>query len=472
MKLWQKNLLATLLLFLVVMALVCALLIHSENQTRYAAEQTAVLREFSSAVSILRTTAALYPGDSAEQRQSVIRAVQVTANLGRGQWLLIRDGVRMMGSMPLDYLPASTQEAQSFFYETPQGPVFLCAQQAEGYILYGAWDASVLWQDGRALAWRMGVILLGASMLLAAGIYLLGRKMFGPLGALEKGAKAVAGGDYSLRLAPCRTEDLNALSQSFNRMAQAVETHIGNLEKENQVQRRFVQNLSHEMKTPLTAMLGYSELLLAGRIEEAEKASAYQYIAQQSRRLNELALKLLSLSRLENGEGLAFVPLSVQKITVQAMQAAGPLAEKKGLLLTAPVQDAEVSGDPDLLLTLTLNLLTNACKASPAGGTVSCAIEKEGASVRLSVSDAGDGVPEASLPLLTEAFYMVDKSRARKENGAGVGLTLCREIARLHGGRLTFENLHPGFRASVILPALSADASRNLQNGDISATHP
>lgn len=129
-------------------------------------------------------------------------------------------------------------------------------------------------------------------------------------------------------------------------------------------------------------------------------------------------------------------------------------------------------GDPDLLLTLTLNLLTNACKASPAGGTVSCAIEKEGASVRLSVSDAGDGVPEASLPLLTEAFYMVDKSRARKENGAGVGLTLCQEIARLHGGSLTFENLHPGFRASVILPALSADAPRNLQNGDISATHP
>lgn len=469
MKLWQKNLLAVLAVSVMVLAAMCALLIADDNQARFQAECEAVEREFFTAMTSLTNSANLYPDDAWERQQAMIRALQVTQSLGgRGKWLLLQGNAPLFGNradIPLAHLPPAEKQMQCAFYEGQQGPVFVCTQQEGDFSLYGAWDGNSLFLGGRQRASRMGWMLIGAATALALLLFLLSRKMFRPLRQLEKGARAIASGNYALRIPPSGASDLDALSDSFHEMAAAVQSHITALEKENEQQRRFVANLAHEMKTPMTAMIGYSDLLLQSRVAPEQRQEAYQYISQQARRLNELSQKLMALSRLSQQEELAFSPLSMRSLFEEAAQTARPLMENKGLLFQLPPEDVSFQGEEGLLISLLTNLLTNACKASSPGGRIICQTGRDQKGIFAAVSDEGGGVPDEALSLLTDPFYMVDKSRARKENGAGIGLTLCREIARLHGGEMQFVNLQPGFRAVLRLPT-------NLQIDDISNTTP
>lgn len=467
MRLWQKNLIAVLAVSVLVLAAMCALLIVDDNRGRLEGEREAARRDFRTALTALENSAALYPQDRAERQRAVIRSLQVTSSLGgRGQWLLTAEGEPVFGqraNIPLDVLPTAGEALFCALYPGWEGPVLVCAQKTSEYTLYGAWEESSLWAGGRSRAARMGIMLAAAAVVLAVLLFLLSQRMFRPLNMLEKSAQAVAAGDYDRRVPPSGVSDLDALGKSFNEMAASVRRHIDALERENQQQRRFVANLAHEMKTPMTAMIGYSDLLLGERVPEAQRREAYQYISQQARRLNELSHKLTALSGLERREELAFLPLSLKRLLEEAVGTVRPLAEKKGVHILPPRGDAPVLGEETLLISLLTNLLTNACKASPADGEILCTAGRKEGGTFAAVTDQGAGVPEESLPLLTEPFYMVDKSRARKENGAGIGLALCKEIARLHGGKMEFENLRPGFRVTLWLPD-------NLQNDDMPNT--
>lgn len=199
------------------------------------------------------------------------------------------------------------------------------------------------------------------------------------------------GGNFGERIENPGRDEVGEVARSFNDMAQCVEEHVKSLAETNEKQRRLLRALAHEPKTPMTGIQGYAELLQRVELSAARQQAALGYIEQECKRLSRLSAKLLQLMELSR-EGQ-------------------PEMEQENFLT---------------------NLIDNAAKASMPGSTIWLTASEEGIFVR----DEGEGIPEEELEKITEPFYMADKSRSRQEGGAGLGLALCEQIARLHGGKL------------------------------------
>lgn len=206
---------------------------------------------------------------------------------------------------------------------------------------------------------------------------------------------------------------------------------VGQLER----RERFIAALSHEMKTPLTAMMGHAELIRSGRMSGDEIMLAAQYIFKEGRRLSDMSERLLRMVLLHE-DAAELRMIAADWLVKDVYAAARPRAEAQGATLTCETQHVIVFADDPLLRTLLNNLMDNALKSGASHITLK-AEHSEGRAC-LSVSDDGRGMDEHELSRITEPFYRVDKSRARSQGGAGLGLALCAEIARIHGGELRF----------------------------------
>ena len=294
-------------------------------------------------------------------------------------------------------------------------------------------DISTVYQEGTALLLRGIAAAILLSLALLALLSLILRQILKPFYQLRDAANVIAGGRYSERVENPGRDEIGEVAVSFNRMAEHVEEHIHRLAEMNEKQRQLLGALSHELKTPLTGIQGYAELLQRVKLPPERQADALGYMEEECKRLTRLSVKMLQLTELSGEETIEKKWLSVSRLFAQAEEITRCRRKEKQLRLDVCCGEGlEAEGDEDLLLSLLTNLLDNACKASPPGGTIKLMGAKEG----LFVTDNGRGIPREEIPRITEPFYMVDKSRARKEGGAGLGLALCSQIARLHGGRL------------------------------------
>ena len=229
-------------------------------------------------------------------------------------------------------------------------------------------------------------------------------------------------------------------------MAAAVQEKVDALELSVRQREDFMGAFTHELKTPMTGILGYADLLRTMQPDPDEQREAAGAIFHEARRLEDLSGKLLRLLRLDE-EGLTLAPMPLDAAVAEAVRAAAPALRRAGGRVLAPATGLWVQGDPDLLCDLLLNLFTNAAKADP-GGAVTVAFDPGPDTVGVTVRDRGCGIPADQLDRITEPFYMVDKSRARKQGGSGLGLALCARIAEAHGTALTFDSA-PGQGTAV-----------------------
>ena len=298
------------------------------------------------------------------------------------------------------------------------------------------------------------LLVVGVS---AAVIFAFAYWLTTPIRALGRVATQLAQGDYSPRAQVMGGDEISELAESFNRMADAVEKNIQELEEAARRQEDFTASFVHELKTPLTSIIGYADMLRSGNLGEDMRFKAASYIFSEGKRLENLSLSLMSLmvvGRTEADVG----NVSMDRLCAEAARISLPAMHAKDLSLVTQAEEGVLRGDPALLQTLLQNLLDNARKASEPGAVVVLEGRETEEGYRLSVSDQGRGIPEEELGKITEAFYMVDKSRSRAEGGAGLGLALCREIAELHGGALRFESqLGLGTKVTVELRGI-ADA--------------
>ena len=275
------------------------------------------------------------------------------------------------------------------------------------------------------------LLLLGLLMVLGLVLILWLRAFFKPLRQLETAARRIAKGEYDARAPVVHPGDeAGQLAQGFNLMAQATQEHIGELTRREAAQQQFIADMAHELKTPLTSMIGYADLLVRRELEEEDRRQALQAILRQGERLERMGAKLMHLTRLQGGLKPEFAEHPVAGILKEAREALLLQAQEAGVLLLAADSPRRLRCDRDLVLTLLQNLLANALKVSSPGQRVWLSAGENS----LQVKDEGQGIPAEHLPHLTEAFYMVDKSRARASQGAGLGLALARRIARIHGG--------------------------------------
>ena len=374
-----------------------------------------------------------------------VTAQNVPAALWRGDTLVCAT-LEGLQSLPLGDAATVTVRTENSIYA-----VYASDLQG-GLRLVTAYDLTGLYRDRNAALMRF--LLLEAAVLAAASAVtaLLARRLTRPLAVLTDAGAQIAAGDYARRTDLHTGDEIEALSRSFDKMADAVQEKIADLEADVQRREDFVGAFTHELKTPMTSIIGYADMLHTMQTDPDEQREAAAAIVHEGRRLEALSRKLLALLGLnEEGVELTAVPLPA---LWPRLHAACP-----DVTLRTPTAAPTVRGDADLLLDLLCNLVQNAAKASAPGAPVLVLCAQAGDAVTLTVADRGCGIPPELIPRVTEPFFMVDKSRARRQGGSGLGLALCQRIAAAHGSALRIES-EPGrgTRVSVTLPVWKEDA--------------
>lgn len=278
-----------------------------------------------------------------------------------------------------------------------------------------------------------GGVLLGA----AAVLWFVSRRLTYPLTVLTAASETIARGRYDLRTDIHTGDELEILGDSFNRMAAAVQRQVEALELSVQQRDDFVGAFTHELKTPMTSIIGYADLLRTIRPTPEEQLRSAGAIYHEARRLETLSGKLLQLMGLgENAPELK--PVALAEVFGAAAHAAAPVLN--GCRLSVQDGGLAVYGDADLLCDLILNFITNAVKASAPGSPIRVTARAKGETVLIYVADRGCGIPAEKLSRVAEPFYMVDKSRARRQGGSGLGLALCTRIVQAHHGTLAIKS--------------------------------
>ncbi len=322
--------------------------------------------------------------------------------------------------------------------EMPEEQVAAQIEEAQGKVCFVTqWDITKAIQKQEIMRQYFVRCYLGA---MAAGMVLMGMLsafLTRPLKRMSRAARRMAEGYYEERLAMSGRDEIGELAESFNQMAGAVEDKIGELSRAAREKEDFVANFAHELKTPLTSIIGYADTLYQKELSREEIRKASWHIWNEGMRLESLSFKLMELTVL----GRQTFPLEEmpgEELLKDAAEGLGPFLAEKQVDLCLEAQAAYVMVDYDLLKTLLINLVDNSVKAGSSKITLQG--KEEAGSYRISVRDNGCGMEEEALSRITEAFYMVDKARSRKQHGAGLGLALADRIARIHGSSLQFQS--------------------------------
>lgn len=258
-----------------------------------------------------------------------------------------------------------------------------------------------------------------------------------PIRLLTKATKKMAEGDYSYRAKQISEDEMGQLTSDFNVMANALEDNIHKLENEIRAREDFIAAFSHELKTPLTAIIGYADLLRSRKLDDEKHFLSANYIYTEGKRLETMSFRLLDMIVTKRGE------VSLQSVKVsQLFQYLQDLyGENKEMEIFIQYDEDVITAEANLLKTVLINLTDNAIKASEPGQRIEIRGRKAVDGYHFIVQDHGVGIPEEECKKITEAFYMVDKSRSRSRNGAGLGLALCTTILELHNSRLEIESV-------------------------------
>ena len=273
---------------------------------------------------------------------------------------------------------------------------------------------------GAAALGLIGLALAGALAIWISGV------LTRPLSQLADAAAKLADGDYAAPLPAAKDDEMNALIRAFSRMSAAIDERETALRTQAEERQALIDALAHEMRTPLTAILGGARLLQQSRLSGSQQSELLDTMAREASRLSTMDERLLLLTRLDH-EAPAFAPFDSQAMAREA------LSVFDGVRLEG--DDAVFVGERELTILLLRNLVVNAQRA---GGkeAVRVTLHPDG----FDVTDYGCGMTKEQIARAFEPFYKADKARTRSAGGAGLGLPLCRKIARLHHGKLHMES--------------------------------
>ena len=317
----------------------------------------------------------------------------------------------------------------------------------------------------------------GCALLICLGCgYVISRQFTRPLIQMAGLADRMSELDFSTQYTGSGKgsgDEIDQLGQSLNRLSAYLEQAIGELKESNDqlaqeieekeridnMRQEFIVNVSHELKTPIALIQGYAEGLTAGVADDPEDRKFYcDTIADEADHMNKLVMQLLSLSRLELGAEQTFdEDIDLHALCAEAVRKTAVLCENRGLTVEYENTHIAVRTDGDLLDQVLMNYLSNAIRYTPEGKHIEISAARTGNSVRLSVFNEGDGLPEEELPKIWEKFYRTDRARTREAGGTGIGLSLVRAIADTLHGACGAENVECGicfwFELPDLLPA-------------------
>ena len=270
------------------------------------------------------------------------------------------------------------------------------------------------------------------SLISAFFLLILVKVLLRPLANINTTTHAIAAGDYGKRIEIKRYDELGELAENMNIMADSVEENITLLQETAENRRQFINNLSHEMKTPLTSILGFSDIIRIKRNISVEELSEYSNIIfEEATRLKNLSGKLMEIITV--GEtNLEFCNVNSAELFSQIELVMKPILEKHDMSLAITCDSCMLHIDLELFKSMIFNIIDNSIKASKKDSKIYLTGSFHEDSFDISIIDNGIGIDEKELGKITEPFYMIDKARSRKAGGAGLGLALCKRIAEIH----------------------------------------
>ncbi len=312
-------------------------------------------------------------------------------------------------------------------------------------------DISSVYQN-REMQYRILLAVMAVMVLIAGCLtFLTVRLLLRQVAHLTGTTKAIAAGDLRRRAIPRGQDEIALLAENFNRMADSLEGKMHELENEAEQKERFVGAFSHELKTPLTSIIGYSDLLRRRDMNAEQRHICAEYIFSEGKHLEKLSMRLLDLIVLQNST-LDKKSTSVRGLISNVISMMKPQLSASQTTVVCHVEDANIPMEAELMQTVFSNLLDNATKAMDSGGTIEITGVGQAETYTLTIRDSGKGMKKEELDKIMQAFYMVDKSRSRKQGGAGLGLTISGEILKLHGFDLFFDSeVNKGTTVTVVL---------------------
>lgn len=271
-----------------------------------------------------------------------------------------------------------------------------------------------------------GIILIGSAVILK----FLSRFLTRPIETLNIASQRIASGNYSERTNIQSNDEIGDLSKSFDEMAQLNEQKILELEQNLEQKEEFMSSFSHEIKTPMTSILGYADMLRTYDCDDDTRQIAAQYIYNEGRRLENLSYTLMELLSLKD-ENIELGVVPIKKIISQL-----EVYYQVNDQLIFDCKNAMIYGQEELLFTALRNLIDNALKASLKNQSILIKGQIDADKYQFSVIDKGIGIAKEDLDKILQPFYMVDKSRARKQGGAGLGLSIVKRICEFHHSEL------------------------------------
>lgn len=268
-------------------------------------------------------------------------------------------------------------------------------------------------------------------------IFLLTGMITAPIKNVSKAAKRIAGGNYSERISFSGHDEICELADNFNQMAERVEEKIDELSGIAKQKEEFAVNFAHELKTPMTSVIGYADMLYQKDLSREQVKSAAYYIWNEGMRLEALSLKLMDLFVLDK-QDFKLEKMDVKELFRNISEGIYPVCKKNGVIFHMGLENGKIYVDFDLLKTMILNMVDNAVKADCSDIWIVGKAGREGYVIQ--IADNGKGIPKNELGRITEAFYMVDKSRSRKQHGAGIGMALVAKIAAIHHAKMKIES--------------------------------
>jgi signal transduction histidine kinase len=268
-------------------------------------------------------------------------------------------------------------------------------------------------------------------------IFLLTNAVTAPIKKVGKAARRIAGGEYSEKINKKGNDEISELASDFNLMAEQVEEKITELSDVARQKEDFAANFAHELKTPLTSVIGYADMLYQRDLPRKEVKSAAEYIRNEGMRLEALSLKLMDLFVLDK-QHFALEEMAVKDIFEDLRLGIDPICQKFEVQFHVKIGNGIIKADYDLFKTMILNLADNSIKADCKDIWI---FGKEEKGVYwVCFKDNGKGIPLEEVGRITEAFYMVDKSRSRKQHGAGLGMALVSKIVEIHKATMKIES--------------------------------
>jgi signal transduction histidine kinase len=307
--------------------------------------------------------------------------------------------------------------------------------------------------------WFVPVAVFSALLLTLAGIaWFLRRSIVQPLESTSDAARRVARGELDIALPSSRVREVAELNQAFESMSDDLRASLEHRAAMEQERRLFISAIAHDLRTPLFSLRGSLQGLEQGIAASPAQREGYIRIAlRKADQLERLIADLFTFTRMEYMEDKPVTePLNLGPFLQALVESTRPRANEKGIALTLDGSGASptVNADPHMLTRALENLLDNALRHTPQGGTIRVAWREAPETTEVSVTDSGPGFADQDLPHLFEPLYRGDTSRSRETGGAGLGLTIAQRIITAHGGTLTATNAPSGgAHLTIILPA-------------------